>query len=293
MKKLLVVSTLAITIVVLLSACHAKQSQPTEEEVEKIVVAWFLQKHHADAAVTGSSPLQVGEKTWYTRVNVTVQGEPYELVLDGKNEPVADNVDCCAVIRKLAEQQAGGLDPIKPCSDMEIDLFPSFSYVDGSYRYVSVCDVAIDTIPERALEDGWQQFAQTLNGMGIDELWISIVTPEFLRSHGPLQLAGKAFDTGDTREAFARRFSELIDSIHWDEQKFSAKLRALRDAGIRDPRFCVSGWASGTTLEIALSYEPGENGADAADLLADMDDSYFSISGREVTYVVNVEEPAS
>lgn len=252
---------LAALIVALLPSCHAEQPPLTEQELEDITAEWFLQKHGANAVVTGHSPLQVGEKTWFTRVNVTVQEDAFELVLNDSNTPVADNVDSLLISQKLIEQEQNGeLESIKPCSDMDIRFFPSFTYVDRSYRYTAVCEVSMNTIPENSSNVAWRQFIQALNGTGLDNLWLSIVTPEFLRNHGRIQLTGKTFDAKDTQEDFNCRFSEFINSVHWDEQKFSVKLRELSDAGFSDPRFYVSGWASGTTLEIALSYETEEAG---------------------------------
>ena len=68
------------------------------------------------------------------------------------------------------------------------------------------------------------------------------------------------------------------------------KLRELSDAGFSDPRFYVSGWANGTTLEIALSYETEEARSNTTDqltaILADMDSSYFFLKGKNIEYVV-------
>lgn len=292
MRKLFQTITVAILVAVLLQSCSFNMSPHKEvekEDVDNTVREWFLQKHSMEVTVESTSPLQVGEKTWLTEVTVSAQNNRFELVLDESYQPIADNVYGLQTIQTVERQDIfEQMRSIKYLSKLGIEFCCPF--YDNEHRYRTQCAIHVNEIPEEGEKDFWWSILQELNRQGIDDLIILIETPEFLRLYGGHQLEGEYFPTVMNIEDFNLHYSDLINRVYWDEAKFNAKLKELSDAGFGNPRFYISGFENGLTLNITLLYEAGDESKAAEDLLEtmlkDMDSSYFYLSGLKIRYVI-------
>lgn len=283
---------ISVLIILMLAACSRSTPQLTDTQAAETAMTYFLETYGRAVSFERTEYRSVAEKQSLNFITVQDGENTLQLVLDERNDPLADNVSSLAILRHLDSSllaEAIERSQLNPCG---WNTSTAFSYSDQEF---SAClSIVLDNLISQQNADDVFELLRTLKEAQIDQLIIEIVPPVFLQPKAEygqgtvkLQLAAKSFDTDVDEASFKEQFKAFADSVFWDKEKFDSKLAEISGLGYENMNFFVSKWADGGTVEITLSCELGSclDEENALTALETMDDSYFRISDKTTRYV--------
>ena len=284
-----------VVMLVVLSGCHVCPTQLTDNQAAKIAQPYFQKAHMMNVVIEKVEYRRVSQEAHLNFITVSDGEAKYELVLDERNRPLADNVSSLVIISNTKLSLLS--EKIKP-SELGLkglsNLDSVFSYQDRRYNTQVFASVA-DVPAARDSKDGIYALLGMLKNSGINKFVIEVGSPDFLLpkmefghgTHG-IQLSANFFDTNLSLKDFEQQYYGFIGRVHWDKQKFENKILELSEIGYKNAYFFVSGYVNGSTIEIVLYCESAASLDDgqASTLLKEMDDSCFKIEGKETKYTL-------
>ena len=104
-----------------------------------------------------------------------------------------------------------------------------------------------------------------------------------------IALGGGRFNTQVNEKNFKEEYSEVKESLFYDEQKFSSLVLEMERLGYQNVCFMIPSQTNPTLLEIVLYCEADENTSleQAQNIIDGIDETYFSSQSREVKYVLD------
>ena len=277
----------------ILASCSSSPGSITEEQAADIALPYFQKTYGKTVTVEGVKYCQTGMYRYRNIVWVSDEEKEYTLYLDAHNKPAFDDVAAQETVERADKARIeAALESLGMQSDM--NLYIGFNYDEGR---CSISFSAQQYLPTREKTEEIYALLTLLKEEKVDTFNIAIDTPEFLTprmglgkygTHG-IVLAGQSFATDISKASFEREYLAFAYRVYWDEQKFNERILELEQMGYKNVYFMVKPQAYPDIEEIIL-YCEAENGLSeeqAANLLAEMDETYFKIDDKETRYILD------
>ena len=291
MKKVYSV-ILLICLVITFTACTKHPDEITIDQAEAIAYPYFYDLYGKKVVVEEIELKFLGMNDDRNIIHVSDGETNYSLCLDVNNKPLFDNVSVVDIAKAVDAASLG--EKLKP---LGLELH---DYYDIEWRYSlkhERCFVSFSavlrTLPNNDLRDDIYAFLGSLRNQGIDDFWINLNSPvsvfpipEDGYKHG-LNIYGVRFSTSISEDVFDKEYSDFVNGIYWNEQKFKDIITELTLLGYKNAYFYITRW-DGNSIEVVLYCESDDSLSDEqiATLLDDIDDSYIRIDGASFKFVI-------
>lgn len=274
-----------------LTACKNETETLTIEQANEIVTAYFQGTDLKEVEIVEIGRERIGQDIFLNTIYVAYGGIEYTLILDENNVPLADNVEALKLLSQF-DVSSVDEDVRSLGATLNYDVLQViFSPLDSQYKVL--LHLNLNKKPCSDCVDIAYGLFETVKRKGIDQLVLSITTPNFLLSNGTrgIQLDSEMFSSSLDKDEFYSKFLDFSNNIIWDEEKFADVELKLGEIGCSDIQFSILG-VTVDTIRIELSFKKDSHVSNEQleSIYADLDDSIFQIGNKKTEFIICQED---